>query len=147
VDDRKWMRIALEEAESAMQEAEVPVGAVIVKDDAVISHAHNLCAFRKDPTAHAEMLVLKEAYQKLGSLQDCTLYVTLEPCAMCVGAMLHMRLPRLVYGAFDPACGCCGSRVDLGDHWFESSIETTGGILEEDASAILKGFFSSVRKK
>jgi tRNA(adenine34) deaminase len=91
------------------------------------------------------MLALKDAYEKLGSLEGCTLYVTLEPCAMCAGAMIHMRLPRLVYGAFDPACGCCGSRLDLGDHWFDHSIETIGGVLEEQCSSLLKDFFRVIR--
>lgn len=141
------MQLALEEASLALQEEEVPVGAVIVNNGSVVSRAHNLCVAQNDPTAHAEMLALKDAYQKLGSLEDCTMYVTLEPCAMCTGAMIHMRLPRLVYGAFDPFCGCCGSRLDLGDRWFDHRIETIGGVLEKDCSSVLKSFFSSVRYK
>lgn len=141
------MQIALEEAELALTEHEVPVGAVIVKDNVVVSRAHNLCVTRNDPTAHAEILAALDAFQMLGSLDGCTMYVTLEPCAMCAGAMVHMRLPRLVYGAFDPLNGCCGSRVDLGDHWFDHSIETIGGILEDHCTTILKEFFSSIRKK
>lgn len=145
MDDRKWMELALREAKIAFSEREVPVGALMIKDDRIISAAHNRCISLGDETAHAEMLALKEAYAKLGSLQGCTLYVTLEPCAMCAGAMIHMRLPRLVYGAFDPACGCCGSRIDLGDHWFDHSIETSGGVLEEQCTALLKDFFREIR--
>ncbi len=145
--ESEWMQIALEEAELALTEHEVPVGAVIVKDNVVVSRAHNLCVTRNDPTAHAEILAALDAFHMLGSLDGCTMYVTLEPCAMCAGAMVHMRLPRLVYGAFDPLNGCCGSRVDLGDHWFDHSIETIGGILEDHCTTILKEFFSSIRKK
>ncbi len=145
MDDRKWMQLAILQAEIAFSEREVPVGAVVIKDGSVVSESHNRCISLRDETAHAEMLALKDAYEKLGSLEGCTLYVTLEPCAMCAGAMIHMRLPRLVYGAFDPACGCCGSRLDLGDHWFDHSIETIGGVLEEQCSSLLKDFFRVIR--
>ena len=97
--------------------------------------------------APGEMIALRSAYETLGSLDGCTLYVTLEPCAMCTGAMMHLRLPRLVYGAFDPDCGCCGSRIDLSDHWFDHSVETIGGICEPACAALLKEFFRSVRNK
>lgn len=145
--DREWMQLAVTEARIASEENEVPVGALIVRNGQIVSRAHNQCVSENDPSAHAEMIALKDAYQKLGSLDGCTLYVTLEPCAMCSGAMLHMRLPRLVFGAFDPECGCCGSRIDLGDHWFDHSIETIGGVSEEACASLLKGFFSAVRKK
>lgn len=135
----------MEEAKLAAQEREVPVGAVLVKDEQVVSKAHNRCKIEKDPTAHAEMLAMKDAFQKYGTLNGCTLYVTLEPCAMCTGAMIHMQLPRLVFGAFDPSCGCCGSRIDLGDHWFEHSVQTTGGICESECAALLKDFFNNLR--
>ncbi|MBR4906282.1 MAG: nucleoside deaminase [Clostridia bacterium] len=141
------MQYAIEQAKRAIDENEVPVGAVVVKDDRIVSKAHNTCNLRNDPLAHAEMLALKDAYSKLETLDGCTLYVTLEPCAMCAGAMLHMRLPRLVFGAFDPACGCCGSRIDLGDHWFDHSIETLGGICEDECAAMLKDFFKDLRFK
>lgn len=145
MNDREWMQIALEEARTAFCENEVPVGAIVVKDQTVIARAHNLCESQNDPTLHAEMLVLREAYQKLGSLSGCTLYVTLEPCAMCIGAMLHDRLPRLVYGAFDAQFGCCGSRIDLGDHWIDHSIETIGGILADECADLIKEFFKTRR--
>ena len=145
MDDLAWMQIAVQEAKIARDEHEVPVGAVLIKDGKIIAKAHNRCLASGDLTAHAEMLALKEAYEKLGSLDECCLYVTLEPCAMCTGTMIHMRLPRLVYGAFDSACGCCGSRIDLGDHWFDHSIETIGGIMEEQCASLLKSFFQDLR--
>lgn len=145
--DSDWMRYALEEAETALFEREVPVGAVIVKNDRIVASAHNRCESLSDPTMHAEMIALKEAFAAIGSLDGCTLYVTLEPCAMCIGAMIHMRLPRLVYGAFDPDSGCCGSRIDLGDKWFDHSVQTIGGILEPECTKILKDFFISRRSE
>lgn len=143
---KDWMRVALKEAEIACSEGEVPVGAVIVKDGAIVAAAHNRCEQQHDPTAHAEFLAMRQAYGSLGSLSGCTLYVTLEPCVFCAGAMVRFRLPRLVYGAFDRAAGCCGSRLDLTDHWFEHSVETIGGILASDCEALLQSFFSSLRK-
>ena len=142
-----WMNAALVEAEQAIAESEVPVGAVIVKDGKIVSHAHNRCVSDHDPTAHAEMLAMKVAYQKLGSLEGCTLYVTLEPCAMCTGAMLHLRLPHLVFGAYDAACGCCGSRIDLSDHWFEHSVDAIGGVCESECAELLRDFFQNLRNE
>lgn len=144
--DRKWMETALTEARRAFDENEIPVGAVIVKDDHIVSQAHNRCEAEASPLRHAELLAMEDACQKLGSLDGCTLYVTLEPCAMCAGAMIHLRLPRLVFGAYDPQCGCCGSRIDLGDHWFDHSIETIGGICETECAELLKTFFLALRK-
>ncbi len=141
------MKEALKEAVSAWNEHEVPVGAVVVRNEAIVSRAHNRCICESDPTAHAEMLALRDAYQKLGSLNGCILYVTLEPCAMCAGAMIHFGLPRLVFGAYDRACGCCGSRIDLGDRWFERSVETIGGICEAECAAMLSDFFQSLRNE
>ena len=145
--DREWMLFAIEEAKCAFDENEVPVGAVVVKDQKIVSCAHNICNAEHDPLAHAEMLALKDAYGKLGTLDGCTLYVTLEPCAMCAGAMIHLRLSRLVFGAFDPACGCCGSRVDLGDHWFDHETETVGGVCEAECASLLKSFFHNLRNE
>lgn len=141
------MQYAIGEAKRAFDDNEVPVGAVVVKDQAIVSCAHNTCNAERDPLAHAEMLALKDAYGKLGTLDGCTLYVTLEPCAMCAGAMIHLRLPRLVFGAFDPACGCSGSRIDLGDHWFDHETETIGGICETECASLLKKFFHSLRNE
>ena len=143
--DEYWMREALQEARAALAEDEVPVGAVVVKDGGIVARAYNLSRQQKDPTLHAEVLALREAQQQLGSLTGCTLYVTMEPCAMCAGAMVLMKLPRLVFGAFDTSCGCTGSRVDLTDHWFYHSVETWGGVLEGDCAALLTEFFQRKR--
>ena len=136
---------ALEEARYALREDEVPVGAIVVKDEEIVARAHNLSRQQNNPTLHAEVLALKEAQQKLGSLTGCTLYVTMEPCAMCAGAMVLLKLPRLVFGTFDPSCGCTGSRVDLTDHWFYHSVETWGGVLKADCAALLTEFFQRKR--
>ena len=143
--DERWMQEALEEAQAAMAEDEVPVGAVVVKDGGIVARAHNLSRQQKDPTLHAEILALREAQQQLGSLTGCTLYVTMEPCAMCAGSMVLLKLPRMVFGAFDERCGCTGSRIDLTDHWFYHSVETWGGILEADCAALLTEFFQRKR--
>ena len=140
------MDAALSEAKQALAENEVPVGAVIVFGNKIVASAHNRCESSHDPLQHAEMLALRDAYRILGTLDGCTMYVTLEPCAMCVGAMLHLRLPRLVFGAYDSECGCCGSRIDLGDHWFDHTVETIGGICESECAELLKTFFLTLRK-
>ena len=144
-NDERWMREALMEAKVALGEDEVPVGAVVVRDDKIVARAHNLSQQQNDPTRHAELLALQAAQEELGSLAGCTLYVTMEPCAMCAGAMILLKLPRLVFGAFDPSCGCTGSRVDLTDHWFYHSVETWGGILEKECAALLTEFFQRKR--
>ncbi len=146
MNDRNWMDAALSEAKQALAENEVPVGAVIVFSNKIVASAHNRCESSHDPLQHAEMLALRDAYRILGTLDGCTMYVTLEPCAMCVGAMLHLRLPRLVFGAYDSECGCCGSRIDLGDHWFDHTVETIGGICESECAELLKTFFLTLRK-
>ncbi len=143
--DEYWMQEALMEARTALKDDEVPVGAVVVKDGEIVARAHNLSRQENDPTRHAELLALQTAQKKLGSLTGCTLYVTMEPCAMCAGAMVLLKLPKLVFGAFDPSCGCTGSRVDLTDHWFYHSVETWGGILEGDSAALLSEFFQRKR--
>ena len=145
IHDELWMLEALKEARTALQEDEVPVGAVVVRDSEIVARAHNLSRQQKDPTRHAEILALREAQQQLGSLTGCTLYVTMEPCAMCAGAMVLLKLPRLVFGAFDTSCGCTGSRVDLTDHWFYHSVETWGGVLEKECAALLTEFFQRKR--
>ncbi len=147
MNDRDWMQEALIEAQSAFKEGEVPVGAVIVKDGRIACRSHNSCEVLHDPTAHAELLAMRQAYAEFGSLFGCTLYVTMEPCAMCTGAMIHLNLPRLVYGAFDKQNGCCGSRIDLGDHWFEHTVETIGGVCETECAALLSAFFANLRTK
>ncbi|MPN20128.1 tRNA-specific adenosine deaminase [bioreactor metagenome] len=124
----------------------MPVGAVLIKHGEVVARAHNRVEQTGDATAHAELLCLREAMERLGPrLTDCTLYITLEPCAMCAGACVNAKLSRLVYGAFDEAAGCCGSKMDLTDHCFLYSVETWGGILEPDCKALLTNFFQALR--
>lgn len=145
--DQSYMRKALNEAEHAERLGEVPVGAIFVQQNGLITAAHNLRETTGDPTAHAEIIVLRKAaeLQKHWRLSG-TLYVTLEPCPMCAGAMLQARITRLVYGAFDPKAGAAGTLMNLLqdkrlNHW----IEVTGGVLEEECAAILKRFFRERR--
>ena len=145
-DFERYMLLALEEARLASLEGEVPVGTVLVKHGEVIARAHNRVEQSGDATAHAELLCLREAMEQLGPrLTDCTLYVTLEPCAMCAGACVNAKLTRLVYGAFDEVAGCCGSKMDLTDHCLLHSVETWSGILEPECKALLSDFFQALR--
>jgi len=142
----RFMRAALEEAKLAASEGEVPVGAVLAKDGEIVARAHNEVEQTHDATAHAELLCLRRGMELLGSrLTDCTLFVTLEPCAMCAGACVNAKLGRLVYGAFDDAAGCCGARMDLTDHCFLYSVETWGGVLEAECKELLSSFFKELR--
>ena len=146
--DAHFMRIALVQAGLARAEGEVPVGAVVVKDGEVVAVGYNRPIGRHDPTAHAEIVALRAAAEKLGNyrLPGCELYVTLEPCAMCSGAMMHARLARVVYAASDPKTGVCGSVLDLFAHEvLNHHTEVVGGVLAEEASAMLKGFFAERR--
>lgn len=140
------MLLALEEAKKAFAENEVPVGAVVVKDGTVIAAAHNRCVAQNDYTAHAELEAMRMAAGKLGGrLRGCTLYVTLEPCAMCAGAMVNLQLDTLVFGAFDARAGCCGSVLDLTNRCFLWSVTVWGGILEEPCAKLLGDFFQTKR--
>ena len=146
--DVHFMRLALAQAECARLEGEVPVGAVVVKDGEVVAVGYNQPIGRHDPTAHAEVNALRAAAEKLGNyrLPGCELYVTLEPCAMCSGAMMHARLARIVYGASDPKTGVCGSVLDLFAHaQLNHHAEVVGGVLAEEAGAMLKAFFAERR--
>lgn len=148
--DEDFMRMALREAQAAGSEGEVPVGAVVVCDGRVIGRGRNACERLQDATAHAEMVALTAASQVLGTwrLEDCTLYVTLEPCPMCLGACLNARVPNVVYGALEPKCGACGSVVDLSaPPGYNHRIATRGGVLAEESSALLKGFFRALRER
>ena len=142
-----YMHIALEEAQKAAAEGEIPVGAVIVKDGEVIAAAHNRRENDHDPTAHAEMLAMRQAARVLGDwrLRSCTLYVTLEPCAMCAGAILNARIPRVVYGASDKKFGAVGSVCSLFDMAFNHHPKVEKGIREEESSALLTEFFKNLR--
>ena len=146
--DTAFMRIALAQAELARADGEVPVGAVVVKDGEVVALGYNQPIGRHDPTAHAEIVALRLAAEKLGNyrLPGCELYVTLEPCAMCSGAMMHARLARVVYAASDPKTGVCGSVLDLFAHeGLNHHTEVVGGVLAQEASTMLKGFFAERR--
>ena len=149
ISDEKWMKIAIDEAHLAMDENEIPVGAVIVKENKLIAQAHNRPIINSDPTAHAEIEVLRKAAKKLMNyrLPKTTLYVTLEPCAMCFGAMIHARIERVVFGALDPKSGVCGSTIDLSsESIFNHQISFSGGVLEYECKNILQSFFKLRRK-
>ena len=149
-EDERYMRQALVEAEKAFQKGEVPIGAVIVRDDTIISRGHNLRESSQSSIAHAEMIAIEEACNALGSwrLEDCTLYVTLEPCPMCSGAILQSRIGRVVFGATDEKGGCCGTIMNLLDEpRFNHQVSITSGILAEESSKILKTFFQKIRNK
>ena len=145
--DEDFMSLALAEAQKAAEEGEIPVGAVLVKDGKVIASAHNLREGISDATAHAERLAISEAGKKVGSwrLSDCTLYVTLEPCPMCTGAAINARIGRIVYAAKDPRAGACESLVKLPSYPLESTPVCEGGLLEEEALAMLRTFFLKKR--
>ena len=147
-DDEKWMSLAIEQAIKAQDEDEVPVGAVLVKDGVLIAKAHNQSISTNDATAHAEIQLLRTAGKKLQNyrLPDNTLYVTLEPCAMCFGAMIHARIESIVFGAYDPKTGVCSSSEDLTNaKIFKHKINVTGGVSERKCSQLLQSFFKSRR--
>ena len=146
--DSDFMQIALNLAQQAALNDEVPVGAIVVKDGIVIGRGSNAPITLQDPTAHAEIIAMREAAQHLGNyrLVDCTLYVTLEPCAMCSGALQHARIARLVYGASDPKTGACGSVVNLmGEPKLNHHCEVLASVLAEECGAILTAFFKQRR--
>lgn len=145
-DFEPYMRLALEEARLAFDAGEVPAGAVLVSGGEVIARAHNLVESSRDATAHAEILCLRAGMAKLGQrLSGCTLFVTMEPCAMCAGACVNAKLGQLVFGAFDDVSGCCGSKMDLTDKCFLHSVEVWGGILEKECKSLLSSFFHALR--
>ena len=149
MSDIKWMEIAIEQAQEAEKMGEVPVGAALVLDDKLIAKAHNQPISSSDPTAHAEINVLREAGKELGNyrIPNSTLYVTLEPCTMCLGAMIHARVSRVVFGAYDDKTGVCGSCEDLSTSpCFNHSIDITEGVLAEDCKKLLQSFFTQKRR-
>jgi len=150
--DMQWMNEAIAEARKAEAKAEVPIGAVIVKDGVIIGRGHNLRETTADPTAHAEMIAIKEASETLGAwrLTDCDLYVTLEPCPMCAGAILQSRIRRVVYGTADPKAGCCGTLMNLlQDDRFNHVTEVIPADEEvrRQCAELLTNFFRKLRKK
>ena len=147
-DDEKWMSLAIKQAIKAEKEEEVPIGAVLVKEGLLIAKAHNQPITKNDATAHAEIQLLRAAGKELQNyrLPGTILYVTLEPCAMCFGAMIHARIKRIVFGAHDPKTGVCGSYEDLNNaNSFKHKINITGGVSERKCSQLLHTFFKSRR--
>jgi tRNA(adenine34) deaminase len=148
MSDAAFMQLALEQAQQAWDLGEVPVGAVVVKDGEVIAVGCNQPIGKHDPTAHAEIVALRAAAEKLGNyrLPGCELYVTLEPCVMCSGAMMHARLARVVYGATDPKTGACGSVLNLFEQeQLNHHTGIVGGVMAEECGAMLKNFFAARR--
>jgi tRNA(adenine34) deaminase len=146
--DELMMRLALEEAAKAPAIGEIPIGAVIVREGQILAKAHNYREIWQDPTAHAEIVAIRAAASALGSwrLIDTTLYVTVEPCAMCMGALMLARIPRLVFGTRDPKAGACGSVVDLSiESRLNHQVLVTGGVLEEECQVLLQHFFRRLR--
>jgi tRNA(adenine34) deaminase len=149
-DDELFMREALKQAARALRKSEAPIGAVIVKDGAVVARGHNERETRQDATLHAEMTAIRRACKALGlwRLHGCTIYVTLEPCAMCAGAIVLARIDRVVFGARDPKAGACGSVLDvLGDPRLNHRPAVAPGVLGDECSGLLSGFFAQLRRK
>ena len=145
----KYMEIALDEALEAAKEGEIPVGAVIVKDGEIIASAHNNREATGDATGHAEVLAIRKACEALGGwhLEKCTLYVTLEPCPMCMGAIINSRLGKVVFGAKDAKAGACGSVIDLRSYPLNHKPQVESGFMSEESLALLSGFFKEKREK
>lgn len=149
-DDNYWMGKAIDQAKVAQAKGEVPIGAVIVKDGAVIARGHNLRESMNDPAAHAEMIAIRKAAKKLSSwrLTGATLYVTLEPCTMCMGAVILSRLDRVVFGSYDPKGGAAGSLFDFSnDKRLNHSVILTPGVRGDETSALLSNFFAALRAR
>jgi len=149
-EDERWMRLALAEAEKAYQEDEVPVGAVVVRDGRIIGRGHNRTEHLQDPTAHAEILAIGAAASAMGSwrLEGAGIYVTIEPCSMCAGALVLARMERLVFGARDPKAGACGSVLDIvRNDRLNHRVEVTEGVLADEATELLQAFFRRLRRR
>lgn len=150
MEHEHFMQEALAQARVAAELGETPVGAVMVRDGVIIARGYNLRELGKDPTAHAEMIAIREASKVIGGwrLLGCTLYVTLEPCIMCAGAMVLARLPKLVFGAYDPKAGAAGSVIDVvTTNNFNHKVEVVGGVLAHESGMLLKEFFQNLRRK
>jgi tRNA(adenine34) deaminase len=148
--DLMFMRVALEQAAKSAAIGEVPIGAVLVHEGTILAQSHNNREAWQDPTAHAELIVIREGAKALGQwrLIDTTLFVTLEPCAMCLGAIVLARIPRLVFGAKDPKAGACGSVLDFAsDPRLNHRVEVVGGMLEEESQRMLTQFFKELRAR
>ena len=148
MDDREWMRLALDEARRAAALGEVPVGAVVVRGDELLGAGHNRREIEGDPLAHAELLALRQAAARVPGwrLLGCTMYATLEPCAMCAGALVNSRVERLVFGASDPKAGYCGSLGNIpGDSRLNHRLTVVSGVLADECGALLRDFFRRLR--
>lgn len=148
--NNKFMKEALKEAKKAYDKEEIPVGAVIVRDDKIIARGHNIKELKKDTTKHAEIIAIQKASKKMDAwrLEGCTLYVTLEPCAMCAGALIQSRIKKVVIGTMDKKTGACGSVLNLlEDYKFNHQVEIETGIMETECREILQQFFKELRKK
>ena len=147
--DEEFMRLAIEQAQLAAQLGEIPVGAVVVKDDQVIGRGYNRREIDSSATAHAEVLAIEDACKHLGTwrLTDCELYVTLEPCPMCAGAIINARIRRVIYGAKDDRAGCCGSIADFFVMPFNHNPLSRSGILADECKTLLLDFFSALRNE
>lgn len=145
----KFMKEALKEAKKAYEKEEIPVGAIIAKDGKIIARAHNQKETKKDTTKHAELLAIQKASTKFDAwrLEDCEMYVTLEPCTMCMGAIINSRLKKLYFGTPDQKTGACGSFIDLTQYKYNHIVEIEQGILQEECEQILKKFFKELREK
>ena len=149
-EDAVWMELALEQAQLAAEAGEVPVGALVIKDGEILARGHNRNLLDNDPTAHAEIVALRQAAMRLGNhrLVGCTMVATIEPCSMCAGALIHARIARLVYGASDPKAGAAGSTVQVINHpSLNHRMEVTAGILAGKCSEILQKFFRQKRQQ
>src|SRR5262252_8080251 len=149
-EDITWMRQALEQARLAAEAGEVPVGAVVIKDGEIVGRGHNRNLLDNDPTAHAEIVALRQAAARLGNhrLTGCTMVATIEPCAMCAGALIHARIARLVYGAADPKAGAAGSTLQVINHpGLNHRMEVTAGVLAGKCSEVLQKFFRQKRQQ
>jgi tRNA(adenine34) deaminase len=148
-DDVRWMQLALEQARRGQDAGEVPVGAVVIKDGEILGSGHNRNLLDSDPAAHAEIVAMRQAALRLGNhrLNGCFLFCTIEPCAMCAGAMIHARIARLVFGARDPKAGAAGSVLEVINHpALNHQMKVTGGVLREESATLLKDFFFTRRK-
>ena len=148
-DKEKFMKEALKEAKKAYEKEEIPVGAVIVKDGKIIAKAHNLKESKQSSISHAEILAIRKANKKLKAwrLENCEMYITLEPCMMCMGAIINARIKKIYIGTLDPKTGACESVINIDNYKFNHTVEIETGILKEECEYILKDFFKILRKK
>lgn len=149
-ESERYMKEAIKQAKKALELDEVPIGCVVVYDGKIIGRGYNRRNTDKSTLAHAEMIAIKKASRKINDwrLEDCTMYVTLEPCQMCAGAIVQARIPRVVIGSMNPKAGCCGSILNLlEEERFNHQAEVVRGVLEEECSALLTDFFKALRKK